>query len=90
MRAFATVNSAVLKVSVVRLAGVFLAMVLAVAVWPASALAQEPELVVDGRVVNRTADDTPEFGLLVTLHQESTAGHVYTEATTDVDGVFRF
>ena len=90
MRAFATVNSAVLKVSVVRLAGVFLAMVLAVAVWPASALAQEPELVVEGRVVNRTASDTPEFGLLITLHQESVAGHKDIEVVSDVDGFFRF
>lgn len=82
---FATMSSIAVRVS-----GLCLALALVFAAWPSAAIAQEPGLVVEGRVVNRTADDIPEFGLLVTLHQESTAGHVDTEATTDVDGVFRF
>ncbi len=68
----------------------WLALVPVAVFWSAVAIAQETGVVVEGRVVNRTANDTPEFGLLVTLHQESVAGHVDTEATTDVDGVFRF
>lgn len=68
----------------------WLVLVLVIVAWPAEAMAQEPEFVVEGRAVNGSGDNTPEFGLLVTLHQESTAGHEDSETTTDVDGKFRF
>lgn len=88
MRELVAIDGVGLRLRVLRVLGLCLALVFVA--WPAAAMGQEPEFVVEGRVVNRTADDTPEFGLLVTLHQESTAGHVDAEAVTDVDGVFRF
>jgi hypothetical protein len=69
---------------------VWLVVVLVIVAWPATAVAQEPEFVVEGRAVNGSGNNAPEFGLLVTLHQETTAGHEDSETTTDVDGKFRF
>ena len=45
---------------------------------------------VEGRVVNGTGNNTPEFGMVVSLHLESEAGYEYIETTTDVDGRFHF
>ena len=68
----------------------WLVLALVIVAWPAAAMAQESEFVVEGQAVNGSGNNTPEFGLLVTLHQESTAGHEDSETTTDVDGNFRF
>jgi hypothetical protein len=69
---------------------VWLVLALVIVAGSAEAKAQEPEFVVEGRAVNGSGNNTPEFGLLVTLHQESTAGHEDSETVTDVDGNFRF
>jgi hypothetical protein len=83
------IGLAVMRLTV-RGSWVWLVLVLVIVAWPAEAVAQEPEFVVEGQAVNGSGNNTPEFGLLVTLHQESTAGHDDTETTTDVDGKFRF
>ncbi len=88
-RDLTAIGLAAMKLAV-RRSWVWLGLVLVIVAWPAESMAQEQEFVVEGRVVNGSGDNTPEFGLLVTLHQESTAGHEDIETVTDVGGNFRF